>query len=368
MTPEFRKKKTVLEAPSNGLLPETGAPMDAHQGNLTSQLLRWDELTQDELSNLTSNRTSAAQLDHLQAAEQWLANAAPKPSTPCPSVEELYDLGGGPGAAPVDALRTSEFAQHLESCTDCRTLIETLKSAPPVPLDLQPEVAPLRVMPPVGRMKSRGPRRLLVPLAAAAAVLAIIGLWQNSNTPQGTEILAALPGGFPESPLLRGGADELAFPRGVVLERGAATLPVWASALSFELRPASEADSYRIEVREQIAGAFEAGTTIGVITGQGPTFTADTELLAALTPGRYTWEAWSLRDGLERRIGERGFEIREADSIWNTLTETLTVDGQLDSRAVRYLHELGLLTDAQGLALTLPSSSERDAYLATSLR
>lgn len=363
MKRDFSKKKTAVEAPSEDVRSEIGAPMEAPQGNLTSQLLRWDELTPDELSNLTAKTGAATQLARLQAAEHWLASAAPTPNTPCPPAEDLYDLGQGPGATSVDSMRSSEIAEHLESCTPCRELVETLTSTPPVPLDLEPELAPapLRSLRSVTR---RGPRRMLVPLAAAAAALVIFGLWQNSNAPQASEVLAALPSGFPESPVLRGGADELAFPRGLVLERANDSLPAWASELSFEIRPASEADSYRIEVREQTAGAFEAGTLIGVLEGTDSTLVADEKLISALTPGRYSWEAWSLRDGLERRVGARDFEVQDADAVWSTLNEA----GVLDSRAVRFLHELGLVTDAQRLALTLPSSAARDAYLAASLR
>lgn len=361
MKRDFSKKKTAVEATPDGIRSETGAPMEAHQGQLTSQLLRWDELTQDELSNLTAETGAAAQLEHLQVAERWLASAGPTPSTPCPPAEDLYDLGQGPGATSIDPLRASEVSEHLEVCTPCRELVETLASTPPVPLDLEPELAPVL---PLRSVTRRGPRRMLAPLMTAAAGLLIFGLWPDSNASHSSEVLAALPSGFPESPVLRGGANELAFPRGLVLERASETLPGWASELSFEIRPASDADSFRVEVREQGVGAFEAGTLIGVLEGTNSTLAADAELLAALTPGRYSWEAWSLRDGLERSIGARDFEVQSAGSVWSTLSEA----GELDSRAVRFLHELGLVTDAQRLALTLPSSAARDAYLATSLR
>ncbi len=362
MKPEFPKKKSAREATSRGFESERDAAMDPHQGKPANPLLNWDELTPQELSKLTGDADSAAQLEHLQAAEQWLQNAGPKPTTPCPPAEDLYDLGQGPGASSLANSRASELALHLEQCTPCRELVETLASTPPVPLDLEPELAPVLSM----RRPSR--TRFVMPLAAAAAVLAIFGFWQASNAPQGAEVLASLPNGFPQSPLLRGGAGELAFPRGVVLERTTLDLPAWATELTFEVRTASEADSYRIEIRRHESNAFDAGATIGELTGESSTLEADAELLAALTPGHYTWEAWSLQNDLERRIGARDFEVREAGDVWSTLAEALAENDTLDARAVRYLHELGLLTDAQRLALALPSSAERDAYLAAGLR
>lgn len=345
--------------------------MDPNRGTSTDPLLQWDELTPQELTKLAGNADSRAQLKQLQAAEEWLQNAGPKPTTPCPPAEELFDLGEGPGATALDDDRVNELAEHLASCTPCRDLIETLQSTPPVPLNLEPDLEPDldRVLPPIRSLsRARTSRRFALPLAAAAAVLAIFGFWQISTTPQDADVLAALPGGFPQSPLLRGGANELAFPRGVVLERSTLALPTWATQLSFELQTAIEADSFRVEVRRHETDAFAAGTTIGTLTGKTPTLTADAELLEALTPGQYTWEAWSFQNGLERRIGARDFEIREAGSVWNTLEAVLDDRGELDSRAVRYLHELGLVTDAKRVALALPTSPERDAYLAAELR
>jgi hypothetical protein len=104
------------------------------------------------------------------------------------------------------------------------------------------------------------------------------------------------------------------------------------------------------------------------LSSESPTLEPDGELLAALTPGHYTWEAWSLRSGLERRLGARDFEIRANPTAWRTLEAALSEQGDLGPQAVRYLHELGFVTDAVRLTSTLPASPERDAYLEATLR
>lgn len=388
MKPEPSKKKSAREATPDAFTSENGAPMDAPLGQehdslpteprdseraqreAESRLLRWDELSPRELQSLADDESTASQLGHLQAAERWLQAQAPAVDE-CPAAEELYDHGQGPGFGTLTPQRASEIVRHVESCDECSALVQTLRHAPPSPLILEPESAAAdepSPLPSIAAARHSMTRRLAAPLAAAAAVLAVFGFWQFQSGTPGSEVLASLPATFPQATLLRGGETDLAFPRGLVLERHNLEQGDWATNLRFEIRSEAPADRYRVEIFRHTGSAFDEGNSIGVLTSESPTLEPDADLLAALTPGHYTWEAWSLRAGLERRLGARDFEIRKHDTAWRTLEEALESEGSLGPQAVRYLHELGFVTDAVRLTSTLPSSPERDAYLEATRR
>lgn len=352
------------------------APLGKHDGPLPEEaqekLVRWDKLSPAELAELAAHPTTQAPLRHLQAAERWLESLAPDPELgACPPAEDLFDYGQGPGFRALDDAKSRELETHIARCGDCRALVSTLRIAPPAPLDLAPEVqAPIHDFARARDLRASRtlPRRLAAPLIAASFLLFVFALWKFETAPQGAELLASLPNSYPAETLLRGGEVQLAFPRGLVLSRSADAEFAWASDITFEVQAQDSADSYRIEVFRHDGGAFEEGTSIGVLQTESTTTKAPLELLAKLTPGHYTWEAWSLRSGLERRLGARDFEIRTHEAAWKALTDARKQLGTLDARAVRYLHELGFRTDAFRLAATLPESPERDAYLEAGLR
>src|SRR6185436_19069116 len=54
----------------------------------------------------------------------------------CPTSEELYDFGHGPGFGPLTSERRREIDLHLRRCAECEGFVESLAAPPPVPLDL----------------------------------------------------------------------------------------------------------------------------------------------------------------------------------------------------------------------------------------
>jgi hypothetical protein len=209
--------------------------------------------------------------------------------------------------------------------------------------------------------RSGSPRRLrpLLPLAAAASLMWILVLISEDRelTP-----VHSRPDVFPALPTLRGeSGGPLFFPRGAVLAPSTsaggsmATLSrdVWADAPQFEIEAVEGASLYRVILRRHDGTAFAEGRDIEHIESQR------TPLKGArsLAPGHYTWEAWAIVDGLDRRLGARDFEVLASADLLGEL------QGLDDRAAVIRLHEAGFLTDARALAERMPASPERDAYL-----
>lgn len=360
-------------------------------------LTHWDELEPALLTAIESHPQHGPRLSMLRRADRWLDRNAPKmrPAGPCPSSEELYDFGRGPGFGPLASARRGEIERHLKSCRDCENLVETLASLPPVPIATG---APISIGA-VGGMSATGeepsserevdwrratpaPRRglralpRLVPIAAAASLIIGLGLW-IALAPSGTETAA-----FPTAPLLRGNSGgPLFFPRDRVLRvtpAARAAFPALDGMLVFEIEAQADATNYRIDVARhsgdvfaadegslmKLSAAAPAATTpsnTAPSAGSGPmSIRASTELAA----GQYTWSARATVHGLDQELGQRDF----------TVVDDAEVSGQLESlasqaepnrslAAVKLLHERGFLGEARAIARAMPASPERDSYL-----
>lgn len=334
--------------------------------DLAQRLPEWPDLPAAERAALEAHalacRECGAGLALLQEADAWLEEQVPAPSVAlCPSPEELYDYGRGPGARPLPEVERVALRAHLAGCRDCSALVETLASRPPAPLlDLpaaprasQPTApAPLPAPAPAPRTSTR--LRLLAPLAtAAAAAIAVVFLWPRS-APSETGALR-----FPSEPLLRGEEPSpLLFPRDALLLGEARP---W-QALRFELAPRERATRYRIVLGATDGGAFDAPREVLRLDADAPELAAPAEFV--LAPGHYTWEAWAEVDGLFVELGRRDFEARREPGLLAELDRRAEASEPARSESILHLlHERGYVGDARAFARTLPASPERDAYL-----
>lgn len=365
MTRDPSQKKTPRDATPGARNAEERTPMDAPFGSPTPSrdglppeeaLLYWQELSPRALEALDAHPAHGPKLRLLQAAEGWLETRGT--DSTCPTTEELYDFGRGPGYRPLERDAAERIEAHVARCGECRRMVATLRQAPPVPLELGiDDASPLQ---PTELRSVRRPSqlRLAAPLATAAAVLALVGLFQFANSDN--DVLAEMSGEYPSALVLRGASEPLAYPRGLVLERPD-DAPNWSRELAFEMRleDVTGITLYRVEVRRHDGAAFSTGETIGRFESTEPVVTADADWTLALEPGHYTWDAWVTRAGLEERLGERDFEVVSAPRAW----EILRAATPFDLRAVQYLHDSGYVTDAREFAQSFPRDAARDAYL-----
>jgi hypothetical protein len=313
----------------------------AHE--IEDALLRFDELDVPSREKLATHPVEGRRLSRLLDAEQWLAEEATAEdlaACACPTSEELFDFGGGPGSGSLSVETEKRIGAHLSLCDSCRELLSTLSQPPPLPLEIS-EQPTLSI-----RRPRRRPHQLVL-LAVAASLLGVVVI-PGLFTP---DPLSELP----RTPIYRGmESANLLFPRGPILARdeGGATP-------EFSLAETPGASRYRVDVFRHDGGAFESGLLVASLLDDGPRVVG-----GELSPGRYTWRAWATVDGLERKLGARDFEIRSNSALENRLlglgdessvTEVVEV--------VRALHEAGFLTDARVLARTLPESAEAEAYL-----
>ena len=155
MTPDPQKKPTEGD-PEPGTPSDSGSTMKAAPNGsdfdprrlsiedlgdptrVAEALTHWDELEPNLLTAIETHPQHGPRLSMLRRADHWLATkgASLRPATGCPSSEELYDFGRGPGFGPLASSRRAELERHLRTCTDCERLVETLAAPPPVPLEL----------------------------------------------------------------------------------------------------------------------------------------------------------------------------------------------------------------------------------------
>lgn len=333
-------------------------------------LLHWDEQDEQILRLLARHPEHGGRLDTLQRADGWLRRRAadsivartqngdsgPGPdSLACPTADELYDFGGGPGAHPLPRERQLAIDRHLAACRACDSLVATLASVPPSPLILGE--GPDGAAAPSAPVRRFPVRRVVVPLAAAAAVVLAIGVWRAFSP---TTTRAA----WPQAPLLRGEtADALLWPRGRVLERSAVVerlVPALAAALPFELAASAGPGEHRLQVFRTAGGAFDDPALVAEWTSAALASAAP----SALGPGHYTWKAWTRERGLDAELGSRDFEVVGDEALLREVAAILDAGGpDAGVRAVALLDARGFRADARALARTLPPSAERDAYL-----
>lgn len=354
--------------------PHTDEPGHAHgcaRPDLAGELIRWEELDFQHRLELERHAGECAScgpaLVVLRKADAWLktlgqpTRAHEQGTSACPDPEDLYDFGKGPGARDLAPARRRALEAHLVGCADCRGLIATLASRPPVPLVLgggeEFESEPRRVRPSAPAQRAALPRWALAAAAVVAIALGAGLLWEVLDRGASAGMRA-----FPEAPTLRGeDGSALLFPRGHVLA-DAAGAP-W-SALRFEIDPQAGASAYRVTVFSHRGGAFERGDEVATLRGPASELDADAELAAKLRPGRYTWEAWATRDGLEVFLDRRDFELDQDPALSAELAAIGSgTEGERAMAMLQILHARGYVGDARALARTLPPSPERDAYL-----
>jgi hypothetical protein len=102
-------------------------------------LAHWDELDAAALELLEKHPVHGPRLTMLRAADGWLreqGSSARESRGACPSPEELYDFGRGPGYTPLSQAARTRIDRHLAQCQDCELLVESLVAPPPAPLEL----------------------------------------------------------------------------------------------------------------------------------------------------------------------------------------------------------------------------------------
>ncbi len=344
--------------------------------DLARLLPEWPDLAAAERHALEKHTLECAPcgagLALMREVDVWLEE--PAPAGTCPSADELYDYGRGPGAHAMGAVERTALRAHLAACPDCARLVETLADRPPAPLlDLPTPAAAPRGPAPL-RATTSGPSapterpsaparrakpatlRLLAPIAAAAAA-ALIFFALRGDSGRGPANPALR---FPAAELLRGeGPSPLLYPRDAVLLGGEQP---W-TALRFECEPVERAELYRVVLRATDGSAFDTGREVLRVEGATPLL--EPAAAFGLAPGHYTWEAWARVDGLEVELGRRDFEARREPGLVAELDLRSRADEPARSESILHLlHERGFLGDARAYARTLPPSPERDAYLA----
>jgi hypothetical protein len=354
---------------------DPGAPASApcSRPELAAALPRWDEVEGARRRELERHARACPscgpELELLRRAEAWLVSQGPGRARACPTSGELYDYGRGPGARPLDDEDRDRVRAHLLLCRECEGMVATLAVPPPLPLEHPGAAeAPILAMPRRGSALHRRRLRLLVPLAAAAALILAVVWWRETlagGPEEGVPLASAIR--YPEPPLLRGDTPgELYFPRGRLLwleGQGGAQGRLFADPI-FELAPRPEASAYRATVLAHTGGAFDAGSALGSIESPSPVLTPDEELLAALRPGHYTWEAWSVENGLDIPLGRRDFDVvADADLAGQIAQASELPAAEAATRILSLLVEKGHEGDARAFARSLPASPERDEFL-----
>lgn len=348
----------------NGPKTRTLPPLNrVAPGELEQALLHWEELEAASLVTLAAHPESGPRLAVLRAAEAWLAEGGAREgaalgareSTTCPPAEDLYNLGRGPGFTDLPGDRRGALLEHVKRCEDCRVVVDTLASPPPLPVDLgldleKPEI--FRRPTPARRLPGS---RTWLPFLVAAGLAGVFLL------PPLLDGLGGLNGGLPEHPQYRGAqSSALLFPRGKLLAGTA--LP-----LLFELNAVPEAASYRIEVYANGAsqGAFEEGQRVQILHSETPLFTGPLLDGKGLSAGSYTWKAFAEVNQLDQPLGARDFVVQEDGALANRLVEELALKESSETRIelIRELDARGYASDARRLARLLPESSKKTEFL-----
>lgn len=326
-------------------------------GATVETIVRYDELGETERAALEADPRVRAALVHLERAERWL-DARSGSTGAVPTAEMLYDVGGGPGAQPVDEDDRARVEEHLVHSQTERTWVDTLRRQPPPPLILdpldeeaeaptaeraaEPRTQPLRLVTP-------GASRAWMawtPLAAAALLLAMALGGRVRPT--------VLDGSLPRSPIVRGDrAPGPLFPRGRVLAGG-----TFAASPTFELVAPLGASATRVELRaldSDGADPFETGRLLWSQDAEGGTTDAP-----ALVAGRYEWIAFATVDGIESELGGETFRVVAGNPALLNAATGAAEEARAD---VVRLHAAGFLTDARRRARDLPAGDERERYL-----
>ena len=326
--------------------------------DLAASLAQWTELAPERRAEIGAHAEACpscrAALELLTAVDGWLDDRLlATGGDDCPSAEDLFDFGRGPGAEALSDERFQSVAAHVASCAHCELLVDSLERRPPSPLDLEP---PLPEPAPEPAPRPSALRLVGAVSALAAGVLAALFLFTETRA-SGPSIT------YPASELvLRGDSGgELLFPRERVLAGAEAGVH---SALRFELAPREGATGYVVYVESHAGGAFDRGERVATLRSDESVLALTPEARAALAPGHYTWEAWAVVNGLDESMGRRDFEV-VLDPATLARIERLEVRDEPErSEGILELLHTSYPSDARAYARTLPASPEREAYLA----
>ena len=354
---------SMISGPDPRPDPDTAQPMDrsdrgqnppagfAQSRPGPAALINWEELSEDELFAVEADPVLAPRLERLRAVEAYLRRGLDE--RPCPTSEELYDLGGGPGARPMEEVLRAELEDHVLHCAECSQLVKTLEQAPPSPLVLDGPESPAEAAGPFAEIEQApimdlvpaNPARRAhwVPVAAAAAVLiGGYGLLKETTTSNASQ--------WPQHVLLRQSAPaDLWFPRGPVIHGG---LALEEGTPTFEFAVVPGAERYSIFLERNSGDALGTDEErIEELVGQNNRLAGT----VSLEPGHYTWRLWARVNGLDQEIGALDFEVVAGGPELDASAPAL-------DRVVR-LHEAGFLSDARALAATMPHEIGRQSYL-----
>ena len=341
-------------------MDESGA-LACTRRDLAAWLPEWDQLEVPRRAELLAHVRAcprcAAELDLIQRASAWLEGEAPLGA--CPTSEELYAMGRGPGAPLLAPERREALQAHLSACQECAAFAATLASRPPSPLELAPLAEPLPTQrPAVTPLRPLGTvvRRLIPWAAAAAAILVLFMLNRGGDTGA-----AALPEvRYPSFPTLRGERPgPLLFPREQLLA-GAGGL---YRPMVFEVLAPEGTTLVRVRLEQHAGGAFDKGTTVADLSASTGWLEGG-EQTRKLAPGRYTWEAWAVVHGLDQPLGRRDFEIvLDPSTVERLGSLEQQPEPQRSESILALLHVRGYQSDARSFARSLPASPARSAYL-----
>ena len=117
--------------------PRVASAEDWQQVAVLEELAHWDELEGDRLSRLAMHAVHGKHLERLQEVDLWLQRRV-RALIPCPSAQELYHFGRGPGYEPLSPEQRQVIEEHLGECDDCAGWVSSLRASPPLPLDVSP--------------------------------------------------------------------------------------------------------------------------------------------------------------------------------------------------------------------------------------
>lgn len=345
--------------------PEAAPAGGCGRPDLAIWLPDWETLdapTQQELAlHGASCPVCSPRWELIQRTDAYLASqlreSPAAAAAVCPSPDELFDFGRGPGARRLSEVERVGLRAHVAACPECSALIGTLAARPPAPLLLGREG--------VFAMSAERRRRwrIWVPLAAAAALVAVL-TWRDDGAAghSSSDDIGSRRVRFPAQQLVRGdAAGSLLFPR----ERLLAGPRGLFSRLEFEMAPRDHAQLYRAELERHDGALFARGEPLLVLTSDQPRLGTGESGALSLAPGHYTWEGWAQVDGLDMPLGRRDFEVVRDDELVAELAQRASAPEPARSESILHLlHDAGFVSDARAFARTLPPTAERDEYLA----
>ena len=308
---------------------------------IVERLLRFEDLSEDELAEIQANPSAQDQLHRLQLAEAWLtepfSSEEAEEECSCPSAEDLFDYGQKLSSMDLSNRRKVELAEHLEQCPECSSLIATLAERPPSPLIVVDSPLPTPRQEPTFSPRSskrtllaKRPRALEpsgarhVPFLVAASLLAVLVVsgWPKS-------VLGKSSPGFPSPSIMRGSsALALISPRNLVLARTQeSSLSPQLNGLPFETRAYPGAVSYEFNVFERGGSSLENNAqraSYSTMVESSP----ETILATHLPVGLWSWTAEAtLESGEIKALGELDFRVHADEGLEEELSRLgLSVD------------------------------------------